>query len=89
MLGALYARAAGRIDVMAGSGVKKENIRAIHSDTGILSFHTTGRRGPLDSGMVYRKASVSMGLPFLSEYEIWRTDPEEFRACAEIVHALV
>ena len=29
-----------------------------------------------------------MGLPFLSEYELWRTDEAEFRACAEIVHAL-
>ena len=25
----------------------------------------------------------------LSEYEIWQTDEEEFRACAEIVHCLV
>ena len=30
-----------------------------------------------------------MGLPSLSEYEIWRTDPEEFRLCAEIVHGLL
>ena len=26
-------------------------------------------------------------LPSLSEYEIWQTDEEEFRACAEIVHS--
>lgn len=88
VLKALHARAAGRIDIMAGCGVKKENIRAIYDGAGITSFHTTGRRAPLDSGMVYRKEGVSMGLPSLSEYEVWRTDPEEFRLCAEIVHEL-
>lgn len=77
-----------RIQIMAGSGVKRDNIQAIHRETGILCFHTTGRRGPVDSGMVYRKPGVSMGLPSLSEYELWRTDEEEFRSCAEIVHGL-
>ena len=31
---------------------------------------------------------VSMGLPSLSEYELWRTDEEEFALCARIVHGL-
>lgn len=88
LLRELHTRAAGRIDIMAGCGVKRENIRAIYEGAGVTSFHTTGRRGPADSGMVYRKAGVSMGLPSLSEYEVWRTDPEEFRACAEIVHGI-
>ena len=87
-LKAVYAQAAGRIDIMAGCGVKKWNIQEIHDHTGIVVFHTTGRKGPVDSGMRYRKAEVSMGLPSLSEYELWRTDEEEFRACAQLVHAL-
>ena len=28
-----------------------------------------------------------MGLPSLSEYELWRTDEAEFCACAEMVHS--
>ncbi len=88
LLGELYRRAAGRIDIMAGSGVKRNNIRALYEKTGIRSYHTTGRRGSVNSGMVYRKKEVSMGLPSLSEYELWRTDEEEFRACAQTVHAL-
>lgn len=84
----LTAQAAGRIDIMAGCGVKQSNIRSIHDGAGITSFHTTGRRAPLNSAMIYRKEGVSMGLPSLSEYEIWQTDPEEFRACADIVHGL-
>jgi len=88
LLRQLQERAAGRICIMAGSGVKSGNIGPLHDHTGITTFHTTGRRGAVDSGMVYRKAEVSMGLPSLSEYEIWRTDPEEFRTCAQIVHNL-
>lgn len=87
LLKEIYAKAAGRIDIMAGCGVKKWNIQELHDYTGICVFHTTGRKGVLDSGMVYRKSTVSMGLPSLSEYEIWQTDEQEFRECAQIVHA--
>ncbi len=87
LLKELYAKAAGRIDIMAGCGVKKWNIQEIHDDTGIKVFHTTGRKGTLDSGMIYRKSTVAMGLPSLSEYEIWQTNEQEFRECAQIVHA--
>ncbi len=88
LLKELYARANGRIDIMAGCGVKKWNIREVHDYTGIVVFHTTGRKKPIDSGMKYRKDTVFMGLPTLSEYEIWRTDEREFRECAQIVHSL-
>lgn len=84
----LVRRAAGRIEIMAGCGVRKENIRAIYDRAGVRAFHTTGRSGPLDSGMIYRKPGVSMGLPSLSEYELWRTDEQEFEECAKIVHTL-
>lgn len=88
LLRELVLRAAGRIDVMAGCGVRRDNIREIHARSGVRAFHTTGRSAPLDSGMIYRKPGVSMGLPSLSEYELWQTDRREFEACAEIVHAL-
>ena len=84
----LVLRAAGRIEIMAGCGVRRENIRAIYERAGVRSFHTTGRSAPLDSGMIYRKPGVSMGLPSLSEYELWRTNQEEFYACAQLVHSL-
>ncbi len=87
LLKEVYEKAAGRIDIMAGAGVKKHNIQSLHDYTGITTFHTTGRKGSIDSEMVYRKETVAMGLPSLSEYEIWRTDPEEFKTCADIVHS--
>ena len=88
LLRELFIRGAGRIDLMAGAGVKRQNILEIHSNTGIRVFHTSARTGAADSGMVYRREGVSMGLPTLSEYEVWRTDEREFRACAELVHSL-
>ena len=88
LLRQLHEAAAGRIDIMAGCGVKKENIREIYELSGITTFHTTARSGVIDSGMRYRKQTVSMGLPSLSEYELWQTDEDELRACAQIVHGL-
>lgn len=87
-LAALREKAAGRIELMAGSGVNVENILTIHEKTGITAYHTTGRNGVGNSGMRYRKEGVSMGLPSLSEYEVWQTDEATFRACAELVHRL-
>ena len=37
----------------------------------------------LESGMIYRKEGVSMGLPNLSEFEIWRTSQEKIRKARE------
>lgn len=86
LLKELYRSADGRIDIMAGCGVKKGNIRELHDYAGIKVFHTSARK-TIDSGMKYRKSTVSMGLPSLSEYEIWRCDEQEFRECAEIVRS--
>lgn len=88
LLRELYRAADGRIDIMAGSGVKSRNIPAIYEQTGIVVYHTSARGAVIDSGMRYRRQSVSMGLPSLSEYELWQTDEAEVRACAQLVHAL-
>ena len=38
--------------------------------------------------MKYRKrVRLPWDFPTLSEYEIWETDEQEFRECAEIVHS--
>lgn len=87
LLEKLQKQAAGRITLMAGSGVKSGNIQALHVATGITAFHASGKQ-TLDSGMRYRKDTVSMGLPSLSEYDIWLTDEEEIRRCADMVHSL-
>lgn len=87
LLRQLHRRADGRIDIMAGCGVNSGNILRLHEETGITSFHASAKC-TLESGMKYRKDSVSMGLPSLSEYQLWKTDEQAVRACAAAVHCL-
>jgi copper homeostasis protein len=73
LIAELVARAAGRIIIMPGCGVRPENIARIEAETGAKEFHTSARRCR-NSGMKYRKENVSMGNPFLKEFEREETD---------------
>lgn len=59
VLRALVVQAAGRIGVMAGSGVNASNVRAL-ADAGVDAVHFSARR-MRESGMTWRNPSVSMG----------------------------
>lgn len=83
-LAELVRKAAGRIDIMSGGGISADVIRRLRPITGGTSYHMSGKV-TLQSPMRYRKAEVSMGLPSLSEYEIWQTSGEKV---AEAVQAL-
>ena len=76
-----------KIEIMAGSGVNEENIAEIHKQTGVRSFHLSGKKN-VESGMVYRNERVSMGLPGFSEYMVIRTDREQVRKAADVCHRL-
>lgn len=84
LLADLIRKAKGKIDIMAGGGIDADVIRRLRPVTGGTSYHMSGKV-TLESPMRYRKAEVSMGLPSLSEYEIWRTSEEKV---AEAVRAL-
>ena len=84
LLAELVRKAAGRIDIMSGGGISADVIRRLRPITGGTSYHMSGKV-TLQSPMRYRKAEVSMGLPSLSEYEIWQTSGEKV---AEAVQAL-
>lgn len=74
LLRALHTQAAGRIALLAGSGVTAENISEIGAATGIRQFHLSAKRtepGP----MVFRRAGVPMGLPMASEFDRQYADP--------------
>ena len=64
---AALQREAKTVRLMAGAGVSAENIQALYRETGILSYHMSGKE-TVDSPMVYRREGVSMGLPGFSEY---------------------
>ncbi len=87
LLAQLQKQAAGRIRLMAGSGVSAGNIPRIYAETGIRHFHLSGKRtepGP----MVYRREGVPMGLPMASEFDRQYTAPEAVREAADVVHGL-
>lgn len=80
----LIEQADGRIDIMAGAGIGAEAIRLLRPVTGGSSYHMSGKITK-ESAMCYRKAEVSMGLPSLSEYEIWQTSEENVRKAIDVL----
>ena len=84
LLKELIEKADGRIDIRAGAGIGASVIQKLIPVTGGTSYHMSGKV-TLDSQMKYRKADVSMGLPSLSEYEIWQTSEEAVRAAVNVL----
>lgn len=87
LLKALAEKSAGRVEILAGAGIGPDNIGQLARFTGIRSFHMSGKRVK-DSVMAFRRSDVSMGLPGLSEYELWETDPQAVCQAAEILRGL-
>lgn len=70
-------------EVLICSGINAAKIRAIRSRfSGARAFHTSGKI-LVESGMVFRRDGVPMGLPGLDEWHIQQTDPENIRLCKE------
>lgn len=66
LLARLNRQAAGRIILMAGSGVTEQNIREIHETTGLKEFHFSARES-FESGMEYVNSNLYMGRPGANE----------------------
>lgn len=80
------AQKADGIHILTGAGVSPEVIERMYPVTGLREYHMSGKR-TLDSGMSYRNPRVSMGLPGISEFEVWRTDEETIaRAVSVLKH---
>ena len=87
LLGELIESAEGRINILVGSGVNETNIACLAETAHATQFHMSGKQ-VLDSGMVFRKPGVSMGIPGFGEYEIFRTDEEQIRRAKKIVEKM-
>ena len=80
----MVVRAAGRIQIMAGSGVNPQNCRQF-IDVGVDAVHTSART-VRDSAMVYRRPGISMGgLTEVAEFEIAVASEELIRATIQQV----
>ena len=83
LIGQLLERAGGRADILIGGGVNAGVIRAFRRAFPLArAFHLSGKQ-VLDSGMTWRNERVNMGLPGISEFQVWRTDEGTIRAAAQ------
>ena len=84
LLKTLVKLAEGRIIIMAGSGVRANNIAMLVKETGATEFHTTAR-SYVESGMIYRNPHVSMGgIPGVPEYGISLTQATDVKQILEL-----
>ena len=74
----LVKASAGRIDVMAGSGVNASNVKLL-ADTGVDAIHFSARN-LTESRMTYKNPSISMGgVQGIPEYASIGIDPTMIR----------
>ena len=79
----LLAQAGPEMRILIGGGVNADVIRRFRRELPqATAFHLSGKT-VLDSGMTYRNEKVSMGLPGISEFQLWRTDEETIRQAAQ------
>lgn len=84
-IGRMLEQSAGRVDILIGGGVNARMIRDFRRELPkARSFHLSGK-AVLDSGMTFRNPAVSMGLPGISEFQIWRTDEAAIRQAADML----
>ncbi len=80
LIAELIKKAAGRIIIMPGSGVRENNIEMIQRETGATEFHTSAR-SVVYSKMEYRNENVPMGSCIVSsEFETVETDRNKVAA---------
>ncbi len=83
LLRSLVEQADDRIIIMPGCGINPGNIRRIADETGAREFHFSGRNS-VESGMVFRNPSVSMGgTVHINEYKTEVTDPGLVKAAID------
>lgn len=75
---------AGKLEIMAGAGINPASLKYMKEHSCLTAFHMSGKK-VLQSQMQYRNPRVSMGLPSLSEYEIWQTDEDVIREAKKIL----
>lgn len=74
LIAQLIQKAAGRIIIMPGCGVRENNIARIEAETGAKEFHTSAR-SVIESKMIFRNENVPMGSSAVSsEFETVQTD---------------
>ena len=80
----LIEKANGEISILAGGGIKASTIEKLLNQTSLTAFHMSGKI-VVESSMEFRNPAVSMGLPGISEYNIWLTDENNVREARRVL----
>ncbi|MGB8451372.1 MAG: copper homeostasis protein CutC [Anaerocolumna sp.] len=78
----------GEIEILVGGGVNASVINEIGPRTGAKAYHMSGKVS-MDSAMEFRKEGVSMGLPSINEYIIWKTDERKIREARKALESFI
>ncbi len=82
LLKQLHTQADGRVQILVGAGVNAATIRALRQECPELNaFHMSGKE-VLESGMEYRNEEVNMGMPGISEFQVWQTNRDAIAQAA-------
>ncbi|MBO7253470.1 MAG: copper homeostasis protein CutC [Oscillospiraceae bacterium] len=78
----------GGPEVLIGAGVNAKVIAAFRRDyPASRAFHMSGKT-EIESGMLFRREGVPMGLPGLDEWHIQQTSEEAVRAARNVLYGL-
>lgn len=84
LLKKLIKEAPSGMNILIGAGVTPSVISQILDKMPARHFHLSGKK-ILESEMIWRNEKINMGLPGISEFEIYRTDGEIIRQAKEIL----
>lgn len=87
MIKEMVDAASDDMTVLVGAGVSADVIFEMYEKTGARAYHMSGKITK-SSLMEFRRKSVNMGLPGISEYEIWETSEEHIRKAREVLNSL-
>ena len=81
----LIEKAAGRITIMPGCGIREHNIKELIDITRATEVHVHPEKN-VTGRMIFRQESVFMGNPAQSEYQHVLTDAERLRVMINLVN---
>lgn len=85
VLARLVERAAGRLAILPGGGVRAANVAALVQRTGASEVHTSAGRWFAGASTA---EALALGAADLADGRVWRVDPDELTALAGALAAL-
>lgn len=87
LISELVSLAGEKMTILVGAGVSAPVIEKMYGLTKATAYHMSGKN-TIDSAMTFRRETVNMGLPGLSEYDIWQTGEEHIRNARQVLNRL-